>query len=200
MARSSSCFAANDVTDAAPKGGRTTEPSGSVVVALARLRLGVYWSAVGIFVATVTTLFVALLVNAVLRYLVAKGITWAYEIPAILFPWAVAGAVVVATALGRNIQVALLAALLPSGARRLVGLSVCFVVAAVSLGVVWTSLPTLKASQFMRLAETGIPQIYGMSSLIYAFSMIALIAAIDFVHLLAGAGYADDIAAESSFS
>ena len=167
---------------------------------LSRLRDGVYWSGVAIFAVTVTALFVAIFVNVVLRYIFEQGISWAYEIPAILFPWLVAGAIVVATASGRNIQVALLIKFLSPAPRRIVGLAVQLTMVLVSLGVIWTSGPILMSSQFTKLSETGISQVYGVSSLIYCFAMIAVIAAIDFVRLLRGSVYMDAAAAETSLS
>ena len=152
----------------------------------------IYWSAVAIFSTVTLALFAALLVNVILRYAFGEGIIWAYEIPAILFPWAAASAAVVAAVLGRNIQVAVLVRVLPQGIRRIVGITVYAATAVVSLTVIWTATPTLKASQFMRLAETGIPQIWGMSSLIYAFAAIALIAVLELLLLIAGAPYLDD--------
>ena len=152
----------------------------------------IYWSAVAIFIAVLSALFAALFVNVVLRYAFNEGIAWAYEIPSILFPWAVASAIVIAAVLGRNIQIALLAGLLPPGARRLVGVCVYAATVAICAVVVWTSMPTLKAAQFMRLAETGIPQIWGMSSLVYAFVAVALVSAIDAMRLMAGDDYLKD--------
>lgn len=166
---------------------------------LARLRDVVYWVAVSIFVATVTSLFAAIFVNVVLRYIFEQGIAWAYEIPAILFPWSVASAIVVTTTFGRNIQVALLTNLLSAAPRRIVGMIVQLAMILVSAGVIWTSGPILNSSQYTRLAETGITQIYGVSSLIYCFAMIAIIATIDLVHLFRGAGYLEDGDAEAKF-
>ena len=44
---------------------------------------------------TLTAMFLGLFVNVVLRYALGDGITWAYEIPSILFPWMVAGGIVI---------------------------------------------------------------------------------------------------------
>ena len=138
---------------------------------------------------TIGALFLALFVNVVLRYLFAEGIAWAYEIPSILFPWSVASAVVVATVLGRNIQIALLVLVFPEPVRRIVGIAVYLAAAAIAITVLATSAPTLRASQFMRLAETGIPQVWGMASLVYAFAAIAIVSLIETLRLLAGGSY-----------
>ncbi|GAB5467457.1 MAG: hypothetical protein Kilf2KO_04870 [Rhodospirillales bacterium] len=174
-----------------------TGPSRPVLPILGPLVKAIYWSAVAIFSATIGALFLALFVNVLLRYAFDEGIAWAYEIPSILFPWAVASAVVIATVLGRHIQIALLVHLLPPRARRAVGLLVYLTTAAISGLVVWTSLPTLRASQFMRLAETGIPQIWGMSALIYALIAIALVCLAEAIALLAGGAYGEQDAERS---
>jgi len=166
-----------------------TGPAGPVRRLTDPLLTGIYWSAVAIFMATIGALFLALFVNVVLRYLFAEGITWAYEIPSILFPWSVASAVVVATVLGRNIQIALLVLILPEPLRRAIGIAVYLAAAAIAVTVLVTATPTLKASQFMRLAETGIPQVWGMASLVYAFAAIAIVSLIETLRLVAGGPY-----------
>lgn len=132
-------------------------------------------SGAAVVVVTLVTMFIAILLNVILRYFFGNGITWAYEIPAILFPWCVAGGLVMAAAQGRNIAVDIVAIALPETLRKLLAIAVNLFVSAVSVGVVYYSMPIIKASQYSRLAETGIPQIYGYSSLVYAFSMIAII-------------------------
>lgn len=145
-----------------------------------------YLSGAAVVVTTLVTMFVAILLNVVLRYFFGGGITWAYEIPAILFPWTVAGGMVMASAQGRHITVDLIPGLLPEGFARAVVVAVSLFVSVVSIGVVYYSMPIIKASQYSRLAETGIPQIYGYSSLVYAFSLIALIGILSAIEYIIG--------------
>lgn len=145
-----------------------------------------YISGAAVVVITLVTMFVAIFLNVVLRYSFGAGITWAYEIPSILFPWTVAGGMVMASAQGRNITVDLIMELLPKGGARVLAVAVNLFVSAVSVGVVYYSLPVIRASQYSRLAETGIPQIYGYSSLVYAFSMIALIGILSAIEHISG--------------
>lgn len=132
-------------------------------------------SGAAVVVVTLVTMFAVILLNVILRYFFAGGITWAYELPAILFPWCVAGGIVMAAAQGRNIAVDVIADLLPAPLSRLLSVAINLFVSGVSAGVVYYSMPIIKASQYSRLAETGIPQIYGYSSLVYAFSLVAVI-------------------------
>lgn len=151
------------------------ERSGFVRNLVAKLTSLIYLSGAAIVVVTLVTMFGAILANVVLRYFFGGGITWASEIPAILFPWSIAGGMVMASAQGRNIAVDLIVGILPASVCRILAIAVHLCVSTISAGVVYYSIPIIKASQYSRLAETGIPQIYGYSSLLYAFSMIAVI-------------------------
>ncbi|MDA4845049.1 TRAP transporter small permease [Hoeflea poritis] len=179
---------------------KATGSAGPVERILSAARRLILYAGIAIFSTTLSALFVALFVNVVLRYAFDRGISWAYEIPYILFPWAVGGAIIVASCLGRNIQINLFANLVPLGSRRLIGTCVNGLVLLICLVVVWTATPILNASKFMRLAETGIPQFYGMSGLVVAFVAVAIVSAIDLVHLLLGAPYLDGNAPEKSLS
>jgi TRAP-type transport system small permease protein len=130
-------------------------------------------------------MFVALLVNVVLRYAFGTGIPWAYEIHAILLPWLVAGGLVIAAAHGRNIAITLLPDMLPLPVRRWFMIGVQLAILAISVAVVWTSQPVLRASQFQTLSTLGVKQIWGYSSLVFGFAGMAVIAGMDVVRLLA---------------
>ena len=178
----------------------TAGPQGPVLLTVAWIRAAIYWSGVGVFSLTLGLLFAGLFVNVLLRYLFAEGISWAYEIPYILFPWTVGGAIVVAACLGRNIRVALLVTLAGKPLRRGIAIAVHGMTATIALGVLWSSLPILNASKFMRLAETGIPQFYGMLGLVFAFAAVAAVSLIDGARLLFGGENPEETPSESSLS
>lgn len=151
-----------------------------------KIGFAINWSGAAITIATLSFMFFAILCNVILRYFFDSGITWAYEIPAILFPWTVAGGVVMATAQGRHIAVEAITIALPERLRWLLAIAINLFTCATSVGVVYYSLPIVKASQWSRLAETGIPQIYGYSSMIYAFSMVAILCLLTTLEFLMG--------------
>ena len=144
------------------------------------------WTGRLIVVSTLTTMFVALLVNVVLRYALGSGISWAYEIHALLLPWLVAGGLVIASARGRNIAITLTSDLLNGRARQLLNLTIHAIICAICISVLWSSQPIIRASQFQSLSTLGIKQIWGYSSLVYAFGVMAVIAALEVVRALAG--------------
>lgn len=150
--------------------------------------------------ACLSFMFVALLVNVVLRYLFGSGIAWAYEIHALLLPWLVAGGIVIAAARGRNIAITLLPELLGATARRYLMLAVQVAILVIALAVLQSSPPILKAAQFQNLSTLGIKQIWGYASLVYAFGSMAAIALVDTVRLLSGVDVFDQDPGHASLS
>ncbi|QFT93587.1 Tripartite ATP-independent periplasmic transporter, DctQ component [Roseovarius sp. THAF9] len=156
------------------------------------------WSGKIIAVATLAVMFFALFTNVVLRYAFGSGIPWAYEIHAVLLPWLVAGGIVIAAAQGRNIAIALLPNMLNQRSRLALLLLVNVLVVVISVSVLWSSQPILKASQFQRLSTLGIKQIWGYSSLVYAFGAMSVIGVLHAAQLLIeGAPRQDDPANKS---
>jgi len=149
------------------------------------------WSGRLIVAACLAAMFVALLVNVMLRYATGAGIPWAYEIHAILLPWMVAGGLVIASARSRNIAVTLLSDMLTGRGKLGLNLVVQTVILVITLSVLWSSQPILRASQFQTLSTLGIRQVWGYSSLAYAFGAMALIAALATLRTLAGEDIAD---------
>lgn len=173
-------------------------PSGLVLATSQAVIRALDWSGRVIAVACLGFMFALLLVNVVLRYTLGEGIAWAYEIHALLLPWLVAAGVVIAAARGANIAITLLPDMLSLGARRVLILAVQAAVLVICLSVLASSPPILKASTFQTLATLGIKQVWGYSSLIYAFSGMAVIAALELLSVLAGKSV--DPADISSFS
>jgi TRAP-type transport system small permease protein len=159
---------------ASPKG-----PSRPFVILARAISWLCDWSGRVVAVACLAVMFVALLVNVMLRYAFGTGIPWAYEIHAILLPWLVAGGLVIAAAHGRNIAITLLPDILPLAARRWFMIGVQLAILVISVAVVWTSQPVLRASQFQTLSTLGVKQIWGYSSLVFRF------AGMDVIRLLA---------------
>lgn len=146
-------------------------------------------------------MFVALLVNVVLRYLFGSGIPWAYEIHAVLLPWLVAGGVVIASARGRNIAITILPNLLQGRNRTALLVAINVAIMVIALSVLWSSQPIIRASQFQTLPALGVTQVWGYSSLLYAFGLVAVIAVLDGLSLvLTGSPLYDDDPALKSLS
>jgi TRAP-type C4-dicarboxylate transport system permease small subunit len=145
-------------------------------------------------------MFVALLANVVLRYAFGSGIAWAYEIHALLLPWLVGGGIVIAAARGRNIAISLLPDMLSPRGRRFVELAIQAAILAISVSVLWSSQPILKAAQFQNLSTLGIKQIWGYASFVYAFAGMAVIAVVDILRVLGGTDVMDHDPEHASLS
>lgn len=144
------------------------------------------WSGALIVFATLLTTFLALLVNVVLRYVFGDGITWAYEIHSILFPWLVAGGIAIASVRARHIAVDVLVYVLPVPLRRVLAILVNILICAIAVTVVHTSQPIINASKFQKLSEIPVTQYWGYLSLYYAFICMAINAALNVVRLVIG--------------
>ena len=66
--------------------------------------------------------------------------------------------------------------------------------------MLWTSQPIFKASQFQSLSTLGIKQVWGYSSLIYAFGAMAVIAALSIIRALLGEDVIDHDPSHASLS
>jgi TRAP-type C4-dicarboxylate transport system permease small subunit len=163
-----------------------TGPSRPVLGLLDRALWLIDTSGAIIVTLTLGIMFVTLFANVVLRYLFGDGLTWAYELPSILFPWMVAGGVVMASARGRNIAVTVLSDMLGARPYWALMLAVHLLIGVIAVAVLITGKPILIASQFQRLSETGISQIWGYSSLVYAFGLITVTSLINVLRLLIG--------------
>jgi TRAP-type C4-dicarboxylate transport system permease small subunit len=158
------------------------------------------WSGRVIVFVCLVSMFLFLLANVVLRYVSGSGIAWAYEIHALLLPWLVAGGLVMASARGRNIAISLLADMLNGRALLALNLVIQGVILVIAVSVLWSSQPILKASQFQSFSTLGLKQIWGYSSLVYAFAAMALIAALEIARTLAGEDVVDRDPSHSSLS
>ncbi|WP_108660164.1 TRAP transporter small permease [Acuticoccus kandeliae] len=162
-------------------------PRGPVLRSAGAIVTALDWSGRVIAAACLAFMFVALLVNVILRYMFGSGIAWAYEIHALLLPWLVAGGIVIAAARGRNIAITLLPDMLDAKAQRILLVIIHLAILVIALSVLWTGQPILKASKFQTLSTLGIKQVWGYASLVYAFAAMAVIALVDIVRVLGGA-------------
>ena len=190
-------MAAGDRTSPAESGKGRRRP---FVRRIAGVSTVLDWSGRLVAVACLVFMFAALLVNVILRYAFGAGIAWAYEIHALLLPWLVAGGIVIAAARGRNIAITLLPDTLGGRGRLGLMLAVEVAILVISVSVLWSSQPILKASQFQTLSTLGIKQIWGYASLVYAFAGMAVIAAVDILRLLLGEDVIDHDPGHASLS
>lgn len=161
-------------------------PPSPFLTSLITLKSILNWSGKSVAGFCLVFLFSVLFLNVILRYFFNTGITWAYEIHGLLLPWLVAGGLVMAAAQGRNIAITLVPDMLAPSAQRVLLIGVALVAFVISIGVLTSSTPILRAAQYQTYSTIKISQIWGYFSLIYAFAGMAIIAAIDVLALLLG--------------
>ena len=136
---------------------------------------------------TLVVLFLALLANVILRYVFGTGLHWAYDIHAILLPWMVAGGLILATIHNRNIAITILPDRLGGAKGQALTLVVLALTLLISVLVVWSSFPILRAAQFQKITSLGgISQLWGYASLIYGFGGVAVLCLVEILALLIG--------------
>lgn len=167
-----------------PTGGRQRPPVHGIIIACRWLTHWLDLSARVIAVLSLGVMFSLLLMNVVLRYIFTTGIPMAYEIHAVLLPWLVAGGLVVAAAQNRNIAVTILPDMLSPGLQRWIFMAVQFALLVISVSVIWSGQPILRASTFQSLSTLGIKQVWGYASLPYCFACIAVIASCDLLRMV----------------
>lgn len=158
------------------------------------------WSGRLIVAICLGSMFLALLANVVLRYAFGSGIAWAYEIHALLLPWLISGGMVIASARGRNIAVTLCSDMLPHRARLFLNFAIQLVILIIAISILISSQPILKASQFQTLSTLGIKQVWGYSSIAFAFGAMAIIASLEILRTLAGEDIANHDTEHTSLS
>ncbi len=89
---------------------------------------------------TLTVMFLILSANVALRYAMGTSLSWASELPELLFPWLIMSGVVIAAQHGSHIAVVILTQRM-GGARRWVLAAGAVLVAAMYLGLCWAALP-----------------------------------------------------------
>ncbi|WP_119167896.1 TRAP transporter small permease [Algihabitans albus] len=159
-------------------------PGGPFPALVEWLDRGIVWTACAVSIAVLTSLFLALFVNVVLRYLLGEGITWAYELPQLLFPWlAVAGAVLAAQK-GAHIAVQVMVDLFPLRGQRIVLVAVELLVLLLFAGIARYAVTMAEAAASSYLAVTGLSEAWGFSSIVAGGVALALTAATSIYRLL----------------
>ena len=87
------------------------------------------------------------------------------------------------------------------GRQRLVlNLVVYATILVISVSILWSSQPILKASQYQTLSTLGIKQVWGYSSIAFAFGVMALLSLFSIIRTLAGEDVTDPDPAQASLS
>jgi TRAP-type C4-dicarboxylate transport system permease small subunit len=123
---------------------------------------------------TLSVVFVILSVNVCLRYAAGTSLSWASELPELMFPWMIMSGVVIAAQHGSHIAVVLLTQKL-GAARRWVLTGASLVVAGLYLGLAYAAWPVFEIAADERSPIMQVPGSVSVGCLLLGFVMLAIV-------------------------
>jgi TRAP-type C4-dicarboxylate transport system permease small subunit len=122
---------------------------------------------------TLSVVFVILTINVALRYAAGTSISWASELPELLFPWMIMAGVVLAAQQGSHIAVVLLTQKL-GASRRWVLAGGALVVVVLYTGLAVTAWPVFEIAADERTPILQVPGSVTVGGLLAGFVLLAL--------------------------
>jgi TRAP-type C4-dicarboxylate transport system permease small subunit len=132
------------------------------------------WWCHAVLYLTLSVVFVILSVNVCLRYAAGTSLSWASELPELMFPWMIMSGVVIAAQHGSHIAVVILTQRL-GAARRWVLCAGSLVVASLYLGLAWAAWPVFEIAQDERSPIMQVPGSVSVGCLLLGFVMLAVV-------------------------
>ena len=125
--------------------------------------------------ATLTVVFLILSINVGLRYAAGTSLSWASELPELLFPWMIMAGVVLAAQHGSHIAVVILTQRLPAALRRWVlGLG-SLIVVGLYADLAWIAWPLMEIAGDERTPILHVPGSVSVASLLIGFLMLCTV-------------------------
>lgn len=137
-----------------------------------------------IAIASLVIMFASLMAEVIVRYLTNQGMGWPTEMPNILFPWLVAGGVVLAAQRGQHIAVTAVLGLLGRTGNRVLLLGHQLLAAAAFFYLAWVGLDVIEITGSEIYPVTGLAARWAYLALIVGFVGLGITALTTFVHLL----------------
>lgn len=124
---------------------------------------------------TTTAIFLILTSNVFLRYGAGSSLSWASELPELLFPWLIMSGVIIAAQHGSHIAVVIVTQKLPEPARRGVIVTGALAVIACYWGLAWMGWPLIEIAADELSPMLQVPGSYTVSCLVGGFFLIGLV-------------------------
>ena len=132
--------------------------------------------ATALAVSAIVALFLALSGDVVVRYFTTRGLGWPAEMPNLLFPWLVMGAIVLAAQRGQHVAVTVILPLLRRPVARMLLLAMQALVALTFLYLAYIGLEVIEITAIEVYPVTGISSKYAYFALIFGFVGIGVTA------------------------
>jgi len=129
-------------------------------------------------------MFVALIVEVVIRYMTNQGLGWPTELPNLLFPWLVMCGVVLAAQRGQHIAVTAILNILNRKATRALLLALQLTIATTFFYLAYVSLDVIEITGSEVYPVTGISAHWAYLALLVGFIGVGITALTTIIHLL----------------
>ena len=123
---------------------------------------------------TISVVFVILSINVGLRYAAGTSISWASELPELMFPWLIMAGVVIAAQHGSHIAVVILTQKL-GAARRWVLAAGSLIVAGLYAGMAWVAWPLMEIAADERTPILKVPGSVSVGCLMLGFILLSIV-------------------------
>lgn len=128
----------------------------------------------GVLYVTITVVFAILSINVGLRYAAGTSITWASELPELMFPWLIMAGVVLAAQHGSHIAVVILTQKL-GASRRWVLAGGSLVVAALYVAMAGLAWPLMEIAADERTPILKVPGSVSVGCLMLGFILLSVV-------------------------
>ncbi len=132
------------------------------------------WWCHAVLYVTLAVVFAILSVNVALRYAAGTSLSWASELPELLFPWMIMAGVVLAAQHGSHIAVVMLTQKLGS-ARRWVLAAGAVIVVILYTGLAWEAWPVMLIAADERTPIMQVPGSVSVGCLLIGFLLLAVV-------------------------
>ncbi len=140
--------------------------------------------AAAIAVVSIVVIFLALLMEVVIRYFTSSGLGWPNEVPNLLFPWLVMGGIVVGAQRGSHIAAEALRSKLNDTQLRYLLVFINLLVAVSFAYLAYLSLQVIAITRAQVFPMTGLGQAWAYSALLFGFGGIALSSVVNIVRVI----------------
>lgn len=136
-----------------------------------------------IAIVSIIAIFLALMLEVVIRYLTHSGLGWPNEVPNLLFPWLIMGGIVLGAHRGSHIAAEAIQGFLTTEQLRKLLILINLLVAVSFAYLAHLSLQVISITKAQVFPMTGLGQAWAYSSLLFGFGGIALASLVNLVRV-----------------
>lgn len=140
--------------------------------------------AAAISVAAIIIIFLALMMEVIIRYFTSSGLGWPNEVPNLLFPWLVMGGIVVGAQRGSHIAAEALRSKLNDVQLRYLLVFINLLVAVSFAYLVYLSLQVIAITKAQVFPMTGLGQAWAYGALLFGFGGITLSSVVNIARVI----------------